>query len=212
MIDIIIYAQHPIFTDALLRSMNMMWINHPIPYIIQDKKDFGTHGILGREHKLKFIEDPSFLTNPFRLILKSDDLFIRPYKLDLNVFQHMPLDTISLKIGKNLKSTQIPKHNVFNPRNYKYPFDVTMFNKTGRIHRNKNNLKTDLSWIPNQSYIIEIDPDYGYAGSKGTIDPRVVTNYDKIYLEGKRLDIYPFLFIENTEYILYPDLWFTWKK
>lgn len=201
MIDIVIYAEHPIYTDALLRSINF-FLGHPQTINIIQNFSYSTFNILEEEHDVNFIENVSYLNGDYRLELRSGDLLIRPLITNLSIFKNKDICCINYKLGSNINNGKYdkPKEQTFNPANFKGNYSIDCLFDSGRLYKRFQN--NGLVYINDKSSVIEL------KDIKYTTDEEL----NEMYISGKRICISPYMFLNHNDYLIETELSYEWKK
>lgn len=230
----IILSKHPIFADALIRSMNLCYPTHEQPSVFYfDEIYTDGYNKLSSEHNLNIcnhvaylpviLEAEARLTNEV-LIMKDTTLFIRPFNTEDNKSLHQ------FRINQNIFSYYLymdkdtydsPQTNVYNWKNESssYRFDkshsATIFRSSDIINYGMFFKRTGDTIYLTSSY--DIEP---YRTNRIIDDKRSVLEYTSIiesnlneeFIKGKVINYHEFLYLE-TEEIVYniPHFNLSWR-
>lgn len=227
----IIYSSHgPVYTDALLRSMDLMYPSHDKPIVFKSKDQWNSgYERLSQTHNIDIVsgnfigtlEDVS--TQGDTVLLLSDfSLFIRPFNTSNNAsYDRLLKDdhilAYYLYLDKNIEGAPA---NVYNYKN-ELGYFRSIFSYNATIMKSKDirkfikeivsnpTMHTFASTIGND--IFQVNRIYDNNRSVQTIRLQHSDRYNKPYEKGMIIDINPFLYWETNiiteEFSDLPMIW-----
>jgi len=218
---VILSNNNPVGLYALLESMQYFWPDCE-PYILYKSDSIDIDVCYNRVFKAYSLQgktQPRFSgdlrraleNSTFGMIMYDNMLFTRSLPLDQTI-DWSRVGVVSNRLGYNIRVDEkgrpikTPKQLVFDSNEFQDVFSYCSYSYEGDIFITQSfndNLVIPYTQMCEHSSVITISNEFDKNGDATCND---------IFMQGKKIDISPFLYIDNEYPTITPKLYFKWRK